>query len=237
MHSLCYYRNRNERRQRELHKLANARAAKARKRLDNPPEHEPKMKRFHPLELGVRQSGKPESAVWHPLKSVRDASKRLAVVLKYCSLIPLLCSCAHTTIEHGVPNVAWVEPGLMRGGQPGAEGWAWLRSLGITNIIKLNTGKPDAVAKDMTVLWLPMTVVDQNIGKPLACYVDFAAESIKPGTFVHCDHGQDRTGLVVGAYRVRVEHWSKDQAWAEMKQHGFHPMLRGLMWSWEEDVK
>ena len=41
---------------------------------------------------------------------------------------------------------------------------------------------------------------------------------------------------VVGAYRVKVEHWTKSAAYQEMKAHGFHPMLRGLYWSWQEDV-
>lgn len=158
--------------------------------------------------------------------------------MKTLLLIPLLlCSCASPVREHGIPNAAWVEQGVMRGGQPNAEGWAFLRSLGLTNVIKLNTGQPDAVHTGMTVLWAPMTWVDQTIGKPKSEDLRRAVEAIQPGTFIHCAHGQDRTGLVVGAYRVNVEHWDKDQAWAEMAQHGFHPLLRGLMWSWEEDVK
>lgn len=153
-------------------------------------------------------------------------------------LLPLiLCSCSSLPTEHDVPNAAWVEPGVMRGGQPNAGGWAYLQEIGLTNIIKLNTGKADAVLEGMTVLWVPMTTVDQTIGKPRPSDLRLAVESIRPGTFIHCERGESRTGLVVGAYRVTVNHWSRDKAWEEMVQHGFNPLLRGLVWSWEEDVK
>lgn len=58
------------------------RAAKERKRLANPVEREPKMIRWYPLELGVRNKVTQETA-WIDLKSVRDATRRLSVILKF----------------------------------------------------------------------------------------------------------------------------------------------------------
>ena len=66
-----------------LRKMANMRAAKARKRRANPPEHEHKMERYFPLELGVRDKRTGEVA-WTDLRSVRDTAKRIAIVLKFC---------------------------------------------------------------------------------------------------------------------------------------------------------
>lgn len=63
--------------------MANMRAAKERKRLENPPEREPKLVRWFPLELGVRDKRNGETA-WIDLRSVRDAAKRLRVILKFC---------------------------------------------------------------------------------------------------------------------------------------------------------
>jgi protein tyrosine/serine phosphatase len=37
---------------------------------------------------------------------------------------------------------------------------------------------------------------------------------------VHCEHGRDRTGFVVGAYRILIQRWSIDDALAEMKAYG-----------------
>jgi hypothetical protein len=68
-------------RQKMLRKMANMRAAKERKRLANPVEREPKLVRWFPLELGVRDKRMKEFS-WVDLRSVRDAAKRISVVLK-----------------------------------------------------------------------------------------------------------------------------------------------------------
>ncbi len=83
---------------------------------------------------------------------------------------------------------------------------------------------------------MPINFEQMTIGKPDVNRLNAAIASIKLGTYVHCEHGQDRTGLIIGAYRVKVEHWTKEQAYQEMLRFGFHPLLRGLCWSWEEDV-
>jgi hypothetical protein len=62
----------------------NANAAKARYRMERPaPEREPKMLPWHRFKLGVRDTVTGETA-WTELRSVRDAARRLAVVLRYC---------------------------------------------------------------------------------------------------------------------------------------------------------
>jgi len=151
-----------------------------------------------------------------------------------------LCGCATHQISHGIPNLAQVEPGVWRGGQPDSEGWEYLKSLGIKRDIKLNTSHEAsdslAISNGMQIIYLPINLEQMTIGKPDTNKLDSAIAALGSGTFVHCEHGQDRTGLIVGAYRVKVEHWTKKQAYQEMLSHGFHPMLRGLCWSLEEDV-
>lgn len=61
------------------------RAAKARKRRERIAAGwtpEPRMVRAYPLELGVRNKSTGETA-WVDLRSVRDAARRLRVVLKF----------------------------------------------------------------------------------------------------------------------------------------------------------
>lgn len=65
-----------------LRKMARMRAAKERKRLANPMEREPKLVRWFPLELGVRDKRTNEVA-WVDLRSIRDAAKRIAIVQKF----------------------------------------------------------------------------------------------------------------------------------------------------------
>ena len=46
--------------------------------------------------------------------------------------------------------------------------------------------------------------------------------------FIHCHHGQDRTGLIIGLYRVEAQGWAPAKAYQEMLVNGFHPNLAGL---------
>jgi hypothetical protein len=161
--------------------------------------------------------------------------------------------CSPTTYVHGIPNLAQVESGVWRSGQPRTvEQWRYLRSLGISRVVKLNfpsEGSDDgARAAGMTVL----TVSIQPEGD-LDIWDNLAATFIQPsgllltaavqaleqgnGVLVHCTHGQDRTGLVVGRYRVIHNHWSSIAAYEEMIRYHFHPALHGLHESWESFAK
>lgn len=84
--SLLFSRNRKDSRERQLRKLANMRAAKARLRLKRGAagllERETKRERYYPLEFGVRDKRTGETA-WLDLKSGRDVARRLRVLLKF----------------------------------------------------------------------------------------------------------------------------------------------------------
>ena len=111
-----------------------------------------------------------------------------------------LCGCATHQISHGVPNLAQVEPGVWRGGQPNSEGWEYLKSLGVKRDIKLNTNYEAsdalAISNEMQIIYLPINWEQMTIGKPDKNKLNVAIGAIGPGTFVHCEHGQDRTGLL-----------------------------------------
>lgn len=81
-----FFRNRKARRERLLEKMRRMRAAKERLRLQRGAagllEREPKMERWFPLELGLRDKISGEVA-WTDLRSIRDSARRIAVVLKF----------------------------------------------------------------------------------------------------------------------------------------------------------
>lgn len=137
----------------------------------------------------------------------------------------------------GIENFAEVEPNIYRGGQPTDEGWNALKAAGVAIIIKLNTAAEAqdvaAAALGMGVVYQPIDTAEQILFKPKRESVLTATSLIFPNTFIHCEHGQDRTGLIVGCYRVQFEGWKKEAAWKEMLDHGFHPELLGLTLFWE----
>jgi hypothetical protein len=155
----------------------------------------------------------------------------------------LTTSCATKPTSFGIPNFYKVSPGVWRGGQPSREGWDYLKAFGVSRVIKLNTEREGS---DNYAEQIGMTVYRA----PINFWQQIGLESLQPGfvfnryggismtnIFIHCQHGEDRTGLVVGMYRIQCNGWSKEKAQEEMMQHNFHPILHGLWEFWEDKVK
>ncbi len=191
-----------------------------------------------------------------------DIWARLTIGLLVIAAIAMMmlgsCGCQTAMVTHGIPNLRQVEPGVWRGGQPTDEGWRWLHAQGVRVVVKLNpeSEASDAAAEEpygMIVWRLPLTF-GQQLGTskiPKDYFVDAVAAFPLPqaqrssfglmpdqsvgNVFIHCQHGQDRTGLFVACYRVagHQEHWTKAAAEKEMLANGFHKELVGLWEYWE----
>lgn len=128
-------------------------------------------------------------------------------------------------------NFHEVAPGILRGAQPLPSDLDQLHKQGVRTIIKLNSENPEEIdqaeARGMTIFDVPLSGFwspsDSNMAKIEALLDDQALRPI----FVHCEHGEDRTGLAIALYRMH-HGWTKDHARAEMLNLGFHPLLLGL---------
>lgn len=150
----------------------------------------------------------------------------------------VVAGCVHVSTNNQIPNFKEVDRGIWRGGQPPtSEAWSALKAMGVTNVVKLNTWSEgsDSVATNlsMTVNYLPITFEEQTIPGLLKDHkVNEAVALIKPGSFVHCEHGQDRTGLIIATWR-KQQGWTREKAEQEMLADGFHKSLLGLWGYWE----
>jgi hypothetical protein len=156
-------------------------------------------------------------------------------------------ACSPTTMTNGVPNLAAIDPAknIWRSGQvTTSEGWKYLRSLGISRIVKLNFDEEgsDEGAKvvGMTVFYLPIEPkgdLESVVDMPDGNHIEAAVSQLQfPNTLVHCTHGQDRTGLVTGVLRMTAYGWKKSEAYKEMLAHHFHWELPALMLWWLDFV-
>ena len=144
-------------------------------------------------------------------------------------------------VTHAIPNFAAVdaEKKIFRGGQPVLPAnWEWLKSQGVNQVIKLNEDSEgsDEGALDCGLLLYKVQIpaVQQLITKPDGQYLIDAVGFIDEGTFIHCEHGRDRTGLVCALYRIWKCGWDKRDAEEEMLRFGFHKALWGLWSTWEQ---
>jgi protein tyrosine/serine phosphatase len=157
---------------------------------------------------------------------------------------------ANNTTVHNVGNLSEVRAGLWRSAQPVTDAdWAYLKSLGINKVVKLNfeLEGSDAGADKQNIHVFTLSIQpegDQDVWDDVkdvfvqpnrqALIAAVALCRTSPGVLVHCSHGHDRTGLVIGLNRVINDGWTKDAAYEEMLEMGFHPELHGLHEFWEQ---
>ncbi len=125
----------------------------------------------------------------------------------------------------GLANVGQVAPGVYRGAQPGKEGYATLKRLGIRTVIDLRTTEDERARVEgagMRAISVPLRMSRDGLREKVDRAVALMADPANQPVFVHCRHGQDRTGIVAAAYRMRVEGWSLAAAEAEMESFGFN---------------
>jgi protein tyrosine/serine phosphatase len=133
----------------------------------------------------------------------------------------------------GLPNCHLVASGIYRGAAPTAEGFTTLQTLGVRTIIDLRIEKT-AKTEQQTAQKLGFTWINLRMGReaPTQQQVDTLlanlAKAPEAPVYVHCQHGADRTGCMIGIYRAQVQGWSFIQAWEEMRRYGFKPYLNEL---------
>ena len=132
----------------------------------------------------------------------------------------------------GLPNFYKVSDDLYRGAQPAAEGFKALKDMGVKTVLNLRSFHSD---KDLLAgTGLAYENIDVKAWRAededLAAFLKVVTDKTRTPVFVHCQHGADRTGMMVAVYRIAVQGWSKDDAIKEMTEGGFgwHPVWQNL---------
>ncbi len=127
----------------------------------------------------------------------------------------------------GLSNVGKVAPGIYRGAQPKPEGYKTLKEVGIKTVINLRTSKSEKTeveAEGMQSIEVPMSVLRDVKDDTVDKIIDMMIKPENQPVYVHCRQGQDRTGVVIAAYRMRIEKWPFKEAEAEMQSFGFNDL-------------
>lgn len=120
-------------------------------------------------------------------------------------------------------NLYRMAPDLYRSALPAAKDWLQLQALGIATVINFYQHGDEQWLVDPRVqqVHLPLRtdrIDDTDVIEVLRSIRQ--AQSRGP-VLIHCKHGQNRTGLIAAIYRVIYQHWSREQALAEMDGGGF----------------
>lgn len=138
----------------------------------------------------------------------------------------------------GVSNFAKVTPDLYRGGQPKPVGYANLKKMGVDIVVDLRlsgkgTERRNVEQAGMTYVAIPWHCLfpkDKDFAKFLAVLRGNKGKKV----FVHCRYGDDRTGMMIAAYRMAFEGWTSKEARKEMDKFGFHHLACHSLVPYEE---
>lgn len=125
-----------------------------------------------------------------------------------------------------------VSPGIFRGARPGSEGLQFLKTLNINTVLDIENDsnaiadeEEQAATLGYHFIAVPLSGFfapkDGDIQKILKIISDPKSYPV----FVHCKHGEDRTGLTIGLFRFFYEKWTAEKAYQEMLDKNFHPAL------------
>ncbi|MBI4455150.1 MAG: tyrosine-protein phosphatase [Acidobacteria bacterium] len=138
-----------------------------------------------------------------------------------------------TSSSDDLPRFHTVTKDLYRGGQPSQVGFHLLKEKGVKTVINF---RPEGDQEKDVVKKLGMKYVHIPLNSRRLVADDDSIQTFlriltDPGNypiFVHCRRGADRTGLMVGMYRIAFQGWDGRQAYKEARKIGMRWWYQGF---------
>lgn len=140
--------------------------------------------------------------------------------------------------KEDLPNFHEVHPFLYRSGEPSMSGLEKLKEMGVKTIIDLRapSERPfneERRAKELgldyhNLIMSSKAPTDKQVQTFLSLVNKAKSRPEEGKVLVHCAHGSDRTGCMLGIWRVSQEGWSYEDAYKEMRKYWFTPKFTQL---------
>lgn len=139
--------------------------------------------------------------------------------------IPAEHAIARRLAVDGVPKLGEVSPTLYRGAQPTRQGFQKLAEMGISIVVDLRERGRKGEGQLVTKLGMRFVALPWNCFHPtdadMARFLQLLRDNRGKKIFVHCQTGDDRTGMMIAAYRIAEQGWTAKEAMMEMEAYGF----------------
>jgi protein tyrosine/serine phosphatase len=130
-------------------------------------------------------------------------------------------------------NLYRVTPGLYRSAALDGKDLAQIRALGVRTVVSLRSFHADTALLEhsgIRAVRVPINTWEVGDRHVVAALRAIRAAERDGPVLLHCQHGADRTGMMVAMYRMLYQDWSRARAVAELKQggYGYHPMWKNI---------
>ena len=131
------------------------------------------------------------------------------------------------TTAAGIKNFGRVNENYYRGAQPGAEGMAELKRLGVKTVIDLRKDRVRdaagwAEAAGLKYVNLPLVASRPATEAETEQFLGLVNDPANQPVFVHCKGGRHRTGALTAVFRITHDGWTADRAFEEMLKYDFN---------------
>lgn len=126
-----------------------------------------------------------------------------------------------------IKNFGKMDDRFYRGAQPKEQDFKDLKALGVKTVIDLQDS-PTSYEKraveglGMRYVNIPMSDSSYPKQESIDAFLKLVSDPATGVMYVHCAGGRHRTGVMGAVYRFNVNHWTYDQAYAEMKDYDFY---------------
>ena len=132
----------------------------------------------------------------------------------------------------GSDNFYQVSDELYRAAQPDDNAMAAYDAYGIRTIINLrgfHSDKDEVKGTKLILVEIPVHTWKAGDDKVAVAALQAIRDAEKP-VLVHCQHGADRTGLVIAMYRIVEQGWTREKALEELRNggYGYHSIWRNI---------
>jgi tyrosine-protein phosphatase SIW14 len=152
-------------------------------------------------------------------------------------------SCQADQQLKGLPNFGRVTENLYRGGQPTADGFSALHAMGVGIDVNLRDDRTEMASEQheveslgMKYVGIPWSASHDPSSAQIAEFLDLVRANPNTKIFVHCRRGADRTGVMIAAYRIAVEHKSVAEAVSEMHRYHYDWLFRSQLKRYVESL-
>jgi tyrosine-protein phosphatase SIW14 len=129
-----------------------------------------------------------------------------------------------------LPNFGQINDHYYRGAQPTPRQYDDLKAIGVKTIVDLRDdaqpyANPSAERDGLRYFNLPLNDKRYPPEDAASRFLQIVNDQENWPVYVHCAGGRHRTGAMTAVYRMTVDGWELNRAYAEMKQYDFYTRM------------
>jgi uncharacterized protein (TIGR01244 family) len=133
--------------------------------------------------------------------------------------------------QKGIKRFIKIDEGLYRGEQPKESEFEWLKAQGIRTVVNFRREDDERVFVEklgLRYVHIPLSASKRIPDEAIHQFLALMKEADQKPIFIHCRRGADRTGVMVGFYRIAEQGWDGERAYREAREIGMRPWYGNL---------